>query len=30
MGEEPASRYFEMFSAATDWAGVAFYVNRNP
>jgi len=23
-------RYFDMFPAATDWAGVAFYVKRNP
>jgi len=23
-------RYFDMFPAATDWAGVEFYVNRNP
>ena len=30
MGEERANRYFGMFSAATDWAGVALYVNRNP
>lgn len=30
MGEDEADRYFDMFSAATDWAGVAFYVQRNP
>lgn len=30
MGEDRANRYFQMFSAATDWAGVAFYVQRNP
>lgn len=30
MGEDRANRYFDMFSAATDWAGVAFYVQRNP
>jgi glyoxylase-like metal-dependent hydrolase (beta-lactamase superfamily II) len=30
MGTERADRYFDMFSAATDWAGVAFYLKRNP
>lgn len=30
MGEEEVNRYFDMFPAATDWAGVAFYVKRNP
>jgi glyoxylase-like metal-dependent hydrolase (beta-lactamase superfamily II) len=30
MGEERVNRYFDMFPAATDWAGVAFYVKRNP
>src|SRR5690606_4495640 len=30
MGREQVDRYFDMFSAATDWEGVAFYVNRNP
>jgi len=30
MGEDRVKRYFDMFSAATDWAGVAFYVKRNP
>ena len=30
MGEERVNRYFDMFPAATDWAGVAFYVARNP
>ncbi len=30
MGEESVNRYFDMFPAATDWAGVAFYVKRNP
>lgn len=30
MGEEEVKRYFDMFPAATDWAGVAFYVKRNP
>jgi len=28
MGPERVSRYFGMFSAATDWAGVAFYLKR--
>jgi glyoxylase-like metal-dependent hydrolase (beta-lactamase superfamily II) len=30
MGENRVNRYFDMFPAATDWAGVAFYVKRNP
>jgi glyoxylase-like metal-dependent hydrolase (beta-lactamase superfamily II) len=30
MGREEVDRYFDMFSAATDWAGVAFYLKRNP
>jgi len=30
MGLEQVNRYFDMFSAATDWAGVAFYLKRNP
>lgn len=30
MGEDQVNRYFDMFPAATDWAGVAFYVKRNP
>jgi len=30
MGREQVNRYFDMFSAATDWAGVAFYLKRNP
>lgn len=30
MGEEDVTKYFEMFPAATDWAGVAFYLERNP
>lgn len=30
MGREQVDRYFDMFSAATDWEGVAFYVKRNP
>jgi len=29
-GRERVDRYFETFSAATDWAGVKFYVERNP
>lgn len=29
MGREQVDRYFDMFSAATDWAGVAFYLKRN-
>lgn len=30
MGEEGVNRYFDMFPAQTDWAGVAFYLKRNP
>ena len=30
MGEDRAARYLDLFSAANDWAGVAFYLNRNP
>ncbi|MDH3271964.1 MAG: MBL fold metallo-hydrolase, partial [Gemmatimonadota bacterium] len=30
MGEDRVNRYFDMFPAETDWAGVAFYVKRNP
>lgn len=30
MGEDRVNRYFDMFPAATDWAGVMFYVKRNP
>lgn len=30
MGEDRVNRYFDMFPAATDWAGVAFYLKRNP
>ena len=30
MGEDRVGAYFEMFSAAVDWAGVAFYLKRNP
>lgn len=30
MGEERVNRYFDMFPAQTDWAGVALYVKRNP
>jgi len=30
MGEDRVTRYFDMFPAATDWAGVAFYIERNP
>jgi glyoxylase-like metal-dependent hydrolase (beta-lactamase superfamily II) len=30
IGREEVDRYFDMFSAATDWAGVAFYLKRNP
>ena len=29
MGEDRVDRYFDMFSAATDWEGVAFYLRRN-
>ncbi len=30
LGRESVDRYFDMFSAATDWAGVKFYLERNP
>ena len=30
MGEDRVNRYFNMFPAATDWAGVMFYIKRNP
>jgi len=30
MGEEEVNRYFDMFPASIDWAGVAHYVERNP
>jgi len=30
LGEDRVNRYFDVFPAATDWAGVAFYVKRNP
>jgi glyoxylase-like metal-dependent hydrolase (beta-lactamase superfamily II) len=30
MGQDRVNRYFDMFSAATDWEGVAFYLKRNP
>lgn len=30
MGEDRVNRYFDMFPAATDWTGVAFYLKRNP
>ena len=30
MGEERVNRYFDMFPAVNDWAGVLFYVKRNP
>jgi glyoxylase-like metal-dependent hydrolase (beta-lactamase superfamily II) len=30
MGEERVNQYFDMFPAANDWAGVAFYLKRNP
>ena len=30
MGEDRVNRYFDMFPASTDWAGVAFYIKRNP
>ena len=30
MGEDRVGPYFGMFSAAVDWAGVAFYLKRNP
>jgi glyoxylase-like metal-dependent hydrolase (beta-lactamase superfamily II) len=29
MGEDRAALYLGLFSAANDWAGVAFYLNRN-
>lgn len=29
-GREAVDRYFDMFTAATDWAGVKFYLERNP
>ncbi|HSH76268.1 MAG TPA: MBL fold metallo-hydrolase [Longimicrobiales bacterium] len=28
MGEDRANRYCDMFSGVTDWAGVAFYIER--
>ena len=30
LGRERVDRYFDMFTATTDWAGVAFYLKRNP
>jgi glyoxylase-like metal-dependent hydrolase (beta-lactamase superfamily II) len=30
LGRDEVERYFDMFTAATDWAGVAFYLERNP
>jgi glyoxylase-like metal-dependent hydrolase (beta-lactamase superfamily II) len=30
MGDERSTRYLDLFSAANDWAGVAFYVKRHP
>jgi glyoxylase-like metal-dependent hydrolase (beta-lactamase superfamily II) len=30
MGRAQVDQYFDMFSAATDWGGVAFYLKRNP
>jgi len=30
LGEDQARRYFDLFSAATDWRGVRFYLERNP
>ncbi len=30
VGPERVERYFRTFSAATDWAGVRFYLERNP
>lgn len=30
VGREEVDRYFDMFTAATDWHGVRFYVERNP
>lgn len=29
-GKEAVDRYFDMFTAAMDWAGVRFYLERNP
>ncbi len=29
LGREAVDRYFDMFAAATDWAGVKFYLERN-
>ncbi len=30
LGREEVERYFDLFTAATDWAGVKFYLERNP
>ena len=30
VGRERVEAYFDMFTAANDWAGVAFYLKRNP
>jgi len=30
VGRARVDGYFDMFPAATDWAGVAFYLKRNP
>ena len=30
MGEDRVNRYFDLFSGAVDWEGVAFYLKRNP
>jgi glyoxylase-like metal-dependent hydrolase (beta-lactamase superfamily II) len=30
LGREEVERYFDLFTAATDWAGVQFYLERNP
>ncbi len=30
MGEDRVNVYFDMFPGTTDWAGVAFYLKRNP
>lgn len=30
LGREEVERYFDLFTAATDWAGVRFYLERNP
>jgi glyoxylase-like metal-dependent hydrolase (beta-lactamase superfamily II) len=30
LGREAVDRYFGMFTAASDWAGVKFYLDRNP